>query len=129
MKTNSPMLFALLITALLCTAATARAQQPTAESYGDTVGRKVSSGFANLTLSVLEVPKNIIIVSNQTNVLFGLAGGLVLGGVDLLGRTGVGILDLVTAPLPTQPIVFPLYVWDDFNKSTAYGPIFQPVKQ
>jgi len=128
MKTNSPMLFTLLITALLCTVSIAQAQQPT-ESYGDTFARKVGSGFANLTLSVLEVPKNIIIVSNQTNVLFGLAGGLVLGGVDLLGRTGVGILDLVTAPLPTQPIVFPLFVWEDFNKSTAYGPIFRPIKE
>ena len=128
MKTNSPLLFALFITALLGSTSIANAQQPT-ENYGDTVARKVSSGFANLTLSVLEVPKNIIIVSNQTNVLFGLAGGLVLGGVDLLGRTGVGILDLVTAPLPTQPIVFPLYVWEDFNKSTAYGPIFRPVKE
>jgi putative exosortase-associated protein (TIGR04073 family) len=128
MKTNSPMLFALLITALLSTASIARAQQPT-ESYGDTVSRKISSGIANLTLSVAEVPKNIIIVSNQTNVLFGLAGGLILGGVDLLGRTSVGILDLITAPLPTQPIVFPLYVWEDFDKSTAYGPIFRPIKE
>ena len=128
MKSHPPLFFALLMTSLLSTASMAHAQEPT-ESYGDTVARKVSSGFANLGLSVLEVPKNIIIVSNQTNVLFGLAGGLVLGGVDLLGRTGAGILDLVTAPLPTQPIVYPLYVWQDFNTATAYGPIFKPVKQ
>jgi len=128
MKTKTPFLFVLLISGLLSLSSAVQAQQPI-ESYGDSVNRKLSSGLANLTLSVLEVPKNIIIVSNQTNVLFGLAGGIVLGGVDLLGRTGVGILDLVTAPLATQPIVFPLYVWDDFNKSTVYGPIFRPVQQ
>ncbi len=126
MKKNFPILFTLLIAGLLPTAATAQAPQPT-ETYEQTVARKVKSGIINITTSVIEIPKNIIIVSNQTNVLFGLAGGLVLGGVDLLGKTGAGLADLLTAPIPTEPIVFPPYAFSDFDKPTTYGPIFRPV--
>ena len=42
----------------------------------------------------------------------------------MCGRVGVGITDLVTAPIPTYPIVDPLYVWDDYYAETTYGPAF-----
>ncbi|MCX7093387.1 MAG: exosortase system-associated protein, TIGR04073 family [Methylobacter sp.] len=98
-------------------------EQP--RSYGGKVGRKALSAFANLTGSVLEIPKNIINTSNKSNIFYGLVGGSVKGLVNMLGRMGVGVADLLTVPLPTQPIAYPVYIWDDFDQDTSYGPVFR----
>jgi hypothetical protein len=34
-----------------------------------------------------------------------------------------GTFDLVTFPLPSQSIVKPVYVYDNFRVETQYGPI------
>jgi putative exosortase-associated protein (TIGR04073 family) len=93
-----------------------------AETYGETFGRKFFGGLGNIFTSVAEVPKNIIIVNNQSNFVWGLAGGSFKGAVNVIGRAGVGVFDLLTSPIPTDPIVNPLYVWDDFYAETSYGP-------
>ncbi len=98
-------------------------EQP--RSYGGKVGHKALSAFANLTGSVLEIPKNIINTSNKSNIFYGLVGGSVKGLVNMLGRIGVGVADLLTVPLPTQPIAYPVYIWDDFDQDTSYGPVFR----
>lgn len=94
-------------------------------SYGSKVGRKALSAFANLTTSVLEIPKNIINTSNKSNIFYGLVGGGVKGLLNMVGRIGVGVADLLTVPLPTQPIAYPVYIWDDFDQDTSYGPVFR----
>lgn len=96
--------------------------EPVEESYGQVFGRKVLSGLANLTTGVAEIPKNIIIVNNQSNFAYGLVGGSFKGLLNMVGRIGVGVVDLVSSPIPTQPIVYPNYVWDDFYAETSYGP-------
>lgn len=68
--------------------------------------------------------KNVIIVSNESNFAFGFVGGTFKGMVVGAGRMGVGLLDLLTAPIPTYPIVYPAYVWDDFYADTSFGPAF-----
>lgn len=100
-----------------------RSHQPT--TYGGKVGRKASSAFANLTTSWLEVPKNIINTTNQSNVFYGIVGGLFKGLVNMAGRLGVGVADLVTIPLPTKPIAYPVYIWEDFDVDTTYGDVFR----
>jgi putative exosortase-associated protein (TIGR04073 family) len=100
----------------------ANAQQ---RSYGDKVGKKALSAFANLTTAPLEIPKNMINTSNKSNVFYGIVGGLFKGLVNTAGRLGVGIADLVTIPLPTKPIAQPIYIWDDFDVDTTYGPAFR----
>lgn len=94
-------------------------------SYGSRVGNKALNAFANLTTSVLEVPKNIINTTNKSNIVYGTIGGLFKGLLNVGGRIGVGIADLVTIPLPTRPIAYPVYVWDDFDVDTTYGPVFR----
>lgn len=94
-------------------------------SYGSKVGHKALNAFANLTTGVLEIPKNIINTTNQSNIIYGVVGGLFKGMVHTGGRIGVGIADLVTIPLPTQPIAQPEYIWDDFDVDTSYGPVFR----
>ncbi|MDO9049732.1 MAG: exosortase system-associated protein, TIGR04073 family [Methylobacter sp.] len=94
-------------------------------SYGSKVGNKALNAFANLTTSVLEIPKNIINTTNKSNVFYGIVGGVFKGMVNMGGRIGVGIADLVTIPLPTKPIAQPLYIWDNFDVDTTYGPVFR----
>lgn len=104
------------------TAATPAQAEPADESYGEIFGRKVLSGLANITTGVAEIPKNIIIVNNQSNFAYGLIGGGFKGILNMAGRMGVGVVDLISSPIPTYPIVYPNYVWDDFYAETTYGP-------
>lgn len=94
-------------------------------SYGSEIGAKALNGFTNLATGVMEVPKNIINTSNQSNIFYGIIGGLFKGLVHTAGRLAVGLTDLVTFPLPTMPIAQPLYVWDDFDVDTTYGDVFR----
>jgi putative exosortase-associated protein (TIGR04073 family) len=98
---------------------------PQQQSYGQKGDNKALNAIANLTTSTLEIPKNIINTMNQSNFFYGVFGGFLKGLVNTLGRTGCGIVDFITLPLPTQPIVYPAYIWDDFDVDTSYGPVFR----
>jgi putative exosortase-associated protein (TIGR04073 family) len=94
-------------------------------SYGKVVGTKTLSGLTNLTLGWIEIPKNIINTTNESNIFFGIFGGGFKGLVNTAGRLGVGLADLLTFPLPTKPIANPIYVWDNFDVDTQYGDVFR----
>ncbi len=94
-------------------------------SYGEKIGNKALIGFANLTTSPLEIPKNIINTLNKSNFFYGVVGGFFKGLVNTAGRIGCGIADLLTFPLPTQPVAYPLYIWDDFDVDTTYGDVMR----
>lgn len=103
----------------------AHAQEP--ENYHRLIMTKAGDGVINLVTAPLEIPKNIIKTANDNNnVMFGLFGGMVKGLVNTLGRSSVGLVDLITAPIATKPIVYPIRVWDDFSTDTQYGDIFRP---
>ena len=94
-------------------------------SYGEEIGNKALIGFANLTTSPLEIPKNIINTMNKSNFFYGVVGGFFKGLVNTAGRIGCGIADLLTFPIPTQPVAHPLYIWDDFDIDTTYGDVMR----
>lgn len=94
-------------------------------SYGEKVGNKALNAFANLLTSPLELPKNIINTMNQSNFFYGVVGGVMKGLVNTFGRAGCGLADLMTIPLPTKPIAYPVYIWDDFDVDTSYGEVFR----
>jgi putative exosortase-associated protein (TIGR04073 family) len=94
-------------------------------SYQRDVLDKAGNGFANLSTGLLEIPKNIINTSNDSNIVYGVVGGMLKGSVNMVGRMGVGLVDLVTAPIPTKPIVYPALIWDDFDVDTQYGESFR----
>jgi len=98
------------------------------DSYGDTIRLKLGSGFSNLFLGILEVPKNMVKTSNEVNLLFGVTGGTVKGTAHFLGRTLSGVADVFTFPVPTKPITTPPFVWQDWYVDTQYGPFF-PIKK
>lgn len=97
------------------------------KSYGEKIGMKAASAFANIATGWLEIPKNIINVSNakDSNIFYGFVGGTFKGAINTVGRAAVGITDLLTFPLPTEPIAYPVFVWDDFDADTSYGPLFR----
>lgn len=95
------------------------------QSYGRKVGEKALSGITNMGTAFLEIPKNIINTTNQSNVAFGFVGGLTKGILNTMGRVTTGFADLITAPIITKPIVRPDRIWDDFDADTTYGPVFR----
>jgi putative exosortase-associated protein (TIGR04073 family) len=124
MKQTSHTWLAVIFATLLLTASSiAQADDP--ESYGSNVGNKALHGFANMTTAVVEFPKNIINVSRQSNYMWGFVGGTLKGLVHTLGRIFAGTADLITAPIPTEPLVQPTFVWNDFDAETTYGEFFR----
>ncbi len=95
------------------------------EGYSNDVLNKASGGFGNIISAPLEIPKNIINTTNDSNILYGIFGGLLKGTVNTAGRLGVGLVDFVTAPIPTKPIVEPVQIWEDFDVDTQYGDVFR----
>lgn len=117
----------MLRTIVFCAAAlmsTGSGAEEAANDYGEAVKLKLASGFSNLTMGLVEVPKNIINTSNQVNLLFGVTGGTVKGTAHALGRTLSGIVDVFTAPLGNKPITNPPFVWQNWYTDTTYGPYF-----
>jgi putative exosortase-associated protein (TIGR04073 family) len=118
------------------------------DRYIRQVGDKALNGFTNIVTAPLEMPKSMINYTNHAsnnygnnnvsnsnytnndpddNIFYGLVGGVISGTLNTTGRIVTGVTDLVTAPLPTKPIVQPRYVWDDFDKTNSYGPVFRLV--
>lgn len=95
------------------------------KTYGAQIGLKTVNGFANIATGWLEIPKNIINTTNDTNIIWGVFGGTFKGAVVTVGRMGAGVADLVTFPLPTKPIARPIFIWQDFDIDTSFGPVFR----
>ncbi len=122
MKNTRPILLTLL---LLVFTLQSFADEP--ETYGQQIGLKTTSSLANIFTCWFEIPKNIINVTNakDSNIFYGLVGGTFKGTIVTIGRLTAGVTDLITFPIPTKPIAYPVYVWNDFYGDTSFGPIFQ----
>jgi putative exosortase-associated protein (TIGR04073 family) len=97
-------------------------------SYGRKINEKGLRSVANLLLSFPELPKGVINVTNDSNIFFGLTGGFLKGVINTSGRLAAGVVDLVTLPIPTKPIAYPLYAWEDFDQDTRYESLFRSDK-
>lgn len=125
MKSNKSILIALLACISLFFSSLSLAEEAKQVPYGEKIGLKTLRGLSNVSLSILEVPKNIINISNESNIIFGASAGLLLGTVNTFGRIAVGALDLITFPLATKPIVQPIHPWQNyFEVETEYQDIF-----
>ncbi len=72
-------------------------------SYLSGVGSKLGQGFANITTGVVEIPKNIANISHEQNIFVGMTWGLLRGAMETIGRTTVGVAELIT---PSSVITF-----------------------
>lgn len=96
------------------------------QSYGSYIGTKLGTGLANMATGWIEIPKNTINLTNQADyVFFGFIGGMIKGTLHTVGRTMTGVLDVITFPLPTKPMIRSGLVWNNFGANTTYGPYFQ----
>lgn len=125
MKIHRALLSCLLSAWLILLSSSSDAEDAPPQTYGQQVGDKFARAFGNLASAWLEIPKNMINTANDNNVILGSIGGLFKGIINTGGRIGAAASDLISFPLPTQPIAQPVYVWDDFDKDTAYGPAFR----
>jgi len=91
------------------------------DGYGTQVANKFTRGLANTATGWIELPKNVVNTSHQSNVGVGITWGLVKGVLYTVGRTTVGAVELVTFFIPSDKVVSPNYVWKDFNQDTSFG--------
>ena len=57
----------------------------------------------------------------EVGVGMGITVGLVKGIMHTVGRTVVGVVELVTFFIPSKDFIEPRYVWEPFEKDTTYG--------
>ncbi len=110
---NSPVVARVMITAALwgVCASPARAQDPI---------HKMGRGLTNVLTGWIELPKQVHLGSQQDRPLAGLSWGLVKGlGMTVL-RSGLGVYEAVTFPIPYpkefaspyERMELPDYAWD-----------------
>ena len=97
-------------------------QAAMAHSYAEGVGDKLAHGLVNTVTGIGEVPKNIMLTTDQKGVGYGVTVGLLTGIVHSIGRTLTGAVDLVTFIIPTEPIIYPDFIWKDWDRETHYHP-------
>lgn len=99
-------------------------QQTRERTYGEKVGNKALNGFVNIPTAPLEIAKSIINNTNaeDSNMIFGVIGGVLEGTLNTVFRGTRGMIDLSTALIPTKPVTSPQYIWDDFyDTNTMYN--------
>ncbi len=90
-------------------------------SYPARIAGKLGIGLMNATTGIVEIPKTMMTVSEQEGIGLGLSLGLVKGMTNMMGRSFLGMLDVVSFPIPTKPLINPPVVFQDFGTETTYG--------
>ncbi|MER2512855.1 exosortase system-associated protein, TIGR04073 family [Nitrosomonas ureae] len=93
------------------------------DSYLNKAGLKFLSGLVNVATGWIELPKNIILTGQKDTPVSGLTIvtlGVLQGAWYTINRTGCGVVDLVTFMIPTNPLVDPVFVWNDFLRETEF---------
>ncbi len=91
------------------------------EYYEDTNAfGKLTRGISNIVTSPIEVPRNVVVQSKESNIIYGMTIGLGKGLVKTLFRFGAGVVETLTFPFnfPDEfkdPIIQPEYVWEEWE--------------
>ena len=91
-----------------------------AENYFVASGEKFGNGIVNAATGFAELPKTIILTSQQENPLYGITLGTAQGLLHTVGRSLIGIVDAATFIIPNKTKITPSYVWQDFSTETTY---------
>ena len=94
------------------------------QGYGDgyiaTSSGKFVTGLGNAATGFLELPKNIVLTTQEDNIAYGMTTGLVSGIMHTVGRTVIGVFDVATFWIPTPPSIQPGFIWEDFSTESSY---------
>ena len=90
-------------------------------SYPAIIAGKLGIGLINTATGIIEIPKSMMVESAKDGIGMGLSLGFVQGMTNMMGRTLIGMLDVVSFPIPTKPLITPAVVFQDFGQPTTYG--------
>lgn len=90
-------------------------------SYPAKIGGKFLIGMMNASTGIVEIPKTMVTESSNEGLASGLTVGFIKGMTNMIGRTFLGMMDVVSFPIPTKPLVQPPVVFQDFGTETTYG--------
>lgn len=92
----------------------------------DDMGTKACRGLAGVTLGFLELPGNMVDISNNKGVLLGCSEGFLKGLVMIPLREMVGTYEVLTFPFEIekgyQPVLPPEYPWSYFGAADRPKP-------
>ncbi len=83
--------------------------------------RKLGRGIINVGFGCCEIPKKVYYMNHEEGGLAAISYGTLLGITYCLAREGVGIIDIVTFPVP-----LPGCTDDPRDAGWGYGPIMRP---
>lgn len=89
-------------------------------SYLSCFTDKVSQGLFNMATGFIEIPKNIVNISHDQNILVGITWGTLRGVAHTVGRTVVGGAEFISSPIPSDDFISPPFVWDRFSEDSRY---------
>lgn len=91
-----------------------------ADSYLVNSSQKLGSGIVNAATGFMELPKNIVLTSQNEGPLYGITLGTANGILHAVGRSLIGILDAATFFIPAKSLVNPPFIWQDLSRETSY---------
>lgn len=97
-----------------------------AESYVSGFTHKASQGLANMATGFIEIPKNIINITHEDNILLGITWGTLRGAAHGVSRTLIGGAEFLTSPIPSSEFASPAYVWERFSEDSRYFGLHYP---
>lgn len=89
-------------------------------NYATQAAGKFGRGFANSTFGWAELFKNMVNEPHRNGWMCAPVG-LVKGVGHAVGRTVVGVAELVTFPIPTSSPIHTEYFWESMSTETTYG--------
>lgn len=126
-NSKKPLAMACLTLLLMCASQSWADQQKEEQSWGSRFVAKASHGFANIGTGIVELPKNITNITDDSNIFAGMTLGVVRGVLHAVTRTLVGAAEFLTSPIPTDDYVTPGYVWERFSEDTRYFGLHYPL--
>jgi len=90
-------------------------------SYPARIFGKLGIGLMNTTTGIVEIPKTMMVVSEKDGIGMGMSVGFLKGMTYMVGRTLLGMVDVVSFPIPTKPMITPPVVFQDFSEETTYA--------
>ena len=87
------------------------------QCYAQSPMKKLGRGLANILTGWIELPKNMYDTSGEENMLSGITMGMAKGIGMTIVRTGAGVYETITFPLPIpedyEPVLEPEFIFND----------------